>query len=184
MPVAPKCVDITSRKMPPTCTPRQQRPNTACPSDMTTAAVREKWWNTTTPELGILTPVSTLAGFWEESNRGEQLDIIHDRRTLKPIVYWKLCSRGLTNASESDTNNMKSTWPMREFCVGDSTPPIFHLLALGVGLGSNSNFSVCVEGNPNVNVFRDQHDGIPNVKLWQWGSKAMRGPNENGFASQ
>ena len=30
---------------------------------------------------------------------------------------------------------MKSTWPMPAPRVGDPTPPIFHLLALGVGVG-------------------------------------------------
>ena len=76
---------------------------------------------------------------------------------------------------------MKSTCP---------TPPIFHLLALGVtqilafALGDNANFSVRVRGNANFDVFRYQHVGISNVKLWRWGSKPTRGPNANGFASQ
>ena len=69
---------------------------------------------------------------------------------------------------------MKSTWPMPVPPVRDPTPPIFHLLALGVDIGGNTNFS----------VFRYQHVGIPNAKLWHWGSKPMRGPNANGFASQ
>ena len=50
--------------------------------------------------------------------------------------------------------------------VGDPTPPIFHLLPLGVG------------------VFRYQLVGIPDAKLWHLGSKPTRGPNANGFASQ
>ena len=54
---------------------------------------------------------------------------------------------------------------------GDPTPPIFHLLALGVGVRDNTNFS----------IFRYQHVGIPNMKLWRLGSKPMRGPNANGF---
>ena len=86
---------------------------------------------------------------------------------FKPIFYWKLCLRRLPNTSESDTNNMKSTWPTREFCIGDPTPPIFHLLALGVGIGGwgwglglgvgvggwgwglglGVNFSVCIGGS-------------------------------------
>ena len=64
------------------------------------------------------------------------------------------------------------------------TQPIFHLLALGVGVGGSANFSVRVGGNPNFSVFRYQHVGIGNVKLWRWGSKPTRGPNANGFASQ
>ena len=30
-------------------------------------------------------------------------------------------------------------------CIGDPMPPIFHLLALGVAVGGNANFTVCVE---------------------------------------
>ena len=77
---------------------------------------------------------------------------------------------------------MKSTCPMPAPRVGDPMPPIFHLLALGVGVGSN--FSVRVEGNANFSVFRYQHVGIPNAKLWRCVSKPTRGPNANGFASQ
>ena len=63
---------------------------------------------------------------------------------------------------------------MQEFCVGDPTSTIFHLLALGVGVG----------GNANVSVFRYRCVGIPNAKLWRWGSKPTAGANANGFASQ
>ena len=79
---------------------------------------------------------------------------------------------------------MTSTWPTREFCVGDPTPPLFHLLALGVGIGGNVNFSCCVGGNANFIVFRYQHVGIPNAKLGCWGSKPTRGPNASVFISQ
>ena len=78
---------------------------------------------------------------------------------------------------------MKYTCPKPAPRVGDLTSPIFHRLALGVGVG-NANFSVCVGGNANFSVFRYQHFGIPSAKLWRWGSKLMRGPNANGFASQ
>ena len=74
---------------------------------------------------------------------------------------------------------MKFTCPTPAPRVGD--PPIFHLLALGVGvggnanfsvcIGGNANFSVCVGGNANFSIFRYQHVGIPNAKLWHWGSK-------------
>ena len=33
------------------------------------------------------------------------------------------------------TNNMKSTWPTRKFCVGDPMKPIFHLFPFGVCVG-------------------------------------------------
>ena len=36
--------------------------------------------------------------------------------------------------------------------VGDPTPPIFHLLALEVGVGGNANLSVGVGGNANFSV--------------------------------
>ena len=84
-----------------------------------------------------------------------------------------------------DTNNTKSTWPTPAPHVGDPTPPIFHLLALGVGfggnanfsfrvggnanfsfrVGGNANFSFRVGGNANFSVFRYQDVGIPNSKL-------------------
>ena len=54
---------------------------------------------------------------------------------------------------------------MREFCVGDPTPPIFHLLAMGVGIGGNANFSIHVGGYTNCSVSRYQHVGIPKRKI-------------------
>ena len=53
-----------------------------------------------------------------------------------------------------------------------------------VGVGINANFSFRVGGNASFSVFRYQHVGIPNAKLWRWGSKQTQGPNVNGFASQ
>ena len=51
------------------------------------------------------------------------------------------------------------------------------LTCVGVGVGGNANFS-------NFSVFRYQHVGIGNAKLWRWGSKPTPGPNSNGFALQ
>ena len=48
----------------------------------------------------------------------------------------------------------------------------------------NANFRFGVRGKANFCVFRYQHVGIPNAKLWCWGSKPTPGPNANGFASQ
>ena len=48
----------------------------------------------------------------------------------------------------------------------------------------NAKFRVGIGGNSNFSIFRYQHVGIPNAKLWRWGSKLTRGPNANGFASQ
>ena len=51
---------------------------------------------------------------------------------LKPIFHCKLGLRWLPNANEINTKNMKCTWPTPAPFVGDPTPPIFHLVALGV----------------------------------------------------
>ena len=69
---------------------------------------------------------------------------------------------------------------------GHPTTPIFHLLALVVGVEGNANFSFGVGVTQilalalgvtqilaNFSVFRYQHVGIPNTKLWRWGSKPM-----------
>ena len=53
---------------------------------------------------------------------------------------------------EFDTNNMKCTSPTPAPRVGDPKPPIFHLLALGVGVEGNANFSISVGGNANFGV--------------------------------
>ena len=76
--------------------------------------------------------------------------------TLKPIFHSKLSAHWLTNANERDTNNMKSTWQTPAPHVGDPTPPIFHLLVLGVCVGGNTNFSVCVGVTP-ILAFLDTH---------------------------
>ena len=52
------------------------------------------------------------------------------------------------------------------------------------GVGENANFRFDIGGNANFRIFRYQHVGIPNAKLWRWGSKPRPGPNTNGFASQ
>ena len=96
--------------------------------------------------------------------------------TGKPIFHSKMGLRWLPNAHEISTNNMKSTWPMPEFCVGELTRPIFHLFTLGVCIGGNTNFSVCVGGSANVSAFRYQHLGIPNAKLSLWGYCPTDGP--------
>ena len=55
---------------------------------------------------------------------------------------------------------------------------------MGVRVWGNANFKFGVGSNANISVFRNQHVGIPNVKLWHWGFKQMQGPNANGFALQ
>ena len=61
---------------------------------------------------------------------------------------------------------MKSTCPTPAPCVGDPSPSIFQLLALGVGIGGNANF----------NVFRYQHVDIPNVKFYIVGLSQREDP--------
>ena len=73
-----------------------------------------------------------------------------------------------------DTNNIKSLWPMPAPCVGDPTPPIFHLLALGVGVGDNANFSVRVGGNANLSIFRYQHIGVSPMRNCGVGGLSQR----------
>ena len=60
----------------------------------------------------------------------------------------------------AQTNEMN----MQNSCVGDPTQPIFHLFALRVCIGYNTNFSIHVEGNTNFSVFRYQYVGIANAK--------------------
>ena len=50
---------------------------------------------------------------------------------------------------KSTHKKKKCTWSTPEFCVGDPTRPIFHLFALGVGIGGNTNFSFLVGGKAN-----------------------------------
>ena len=100
---------------------------------------------------------------------------------LKPVFNCKLGSRCVTNTIEMSTNNMKCTWPIQIFCISDSTQPIFHWLALGFCVGGNANLIFCVGGAANFSVFRYQHVGISNTKLWCWRSQPMPGPNTNGF---
>ena len=52
---------------------------------------------------------------------------------------------------------------------------------LGFCVGGNTNLIFRVGGNANFSVFRYQHVGIPNAKLWRWGTKPMPGPNANGL---
>ena len=79
---------------------------------------------------------------------------------------------------------MKSTWPTRTFCVGDTTQPTFYWFALEFCVGGKANFMFRVGGNTNLGVFRYQHVAIPKAKSWRWGSKPTPGPNTKGFASQ
>ena len=104
--------------------------------------------------------------------------------TFQPIFHCKLGSRWVTKANEMGINNMKYTWPMREFCIADPTRPIFHLFALGVCVRGNVNFSLRIGGNANSSVFKYQHVGIPNAKLSLWEYCPMRRPNVSVFALQ
>ena len=71
---------------------------------------------------------------------------------LKPIFQWKLGLPWAPNANEIHTKNMKCTWPTQKFCIWYPTPPIFHWLASGVGVGGNANFRFGVGDNTNFSV--------------------------------
>ena len=71
-----------------------------------------------------------------------------------------------------------------KFCIEDPTQPILQWLPFGFCVWNNIDFIFCIGGNPNFNVYRYQHVGISNAKLWCWGSKPMPGPKANGFALQ
>ena len=62
---------------------------------------------------------------------------------------------------------MKCTWPTQKLCIGDPTQPLFHWHAFGFCVVGNANFVFCVGGNANFSVFRYQHVGIANLKLWR-----------------
>ena len=68
--------------------------------------------------------------------------------------------------------------------VGDPTPPIFHLVALGLVLEVMQILVFGFGGNANFSVFRYQRVGMPNTKLWRYRSKPTGGHNANGFVSQ
>ena len=74
--------------------------------------------------------------------------------TPKPLFHWKSRSHWLPNANEIDTNNMKCTCPTPAPRVGDPTPPIFHLLALGVGVGE-TQILVFALGGTQILAFLD-----------------------------
>ena len=65
---------------------------------------------------------------------------------------------------------MKSTWPMREFCVGDPTRPIFHLFALGV-------MQICAFLDANMLVSPTQNSRVGGI------AGDTRRPKASVFAS-
>ena len=73
-------------------------------------------------------------------------------KTLKPIFHWKWGLRWALNANEIYTNNMKCTCRTPAPMPEGRTPPIFHRLASGVGVGANANFKFCVGANTNFSV--------------------------------
>ena len=102
------------------------------------------------------------------------------KSAFKPVFHWKLDSRWLPNANEIDTNNMKMYMPNASpsRCGPNATyiPPTCvggwcWGLVLGVGVGVTQILVFALGGNANFNVFRYQHFGFPNAKLWRWGSK-------------
>ena len=136
--------------------------------------------------------------FWILYNLSNCFSLWTYSNSVKPIFHWKTSLRWVPDANEIDINNMKCTCPTRKFCIGDPTPPIFHWLASGVGVGGNANFRFGVGGYPMQPIFhwlalggfalgdskicvtwrkRYQHVGI-----FALGDAKV--PNANSFASQ
>ena len=104
---------------------------------------------------------------------------------FKPIFHWKLCSRWLPNAGESDTNNMKSTWPTQEFCVGTQRDLYSTCSHWGFALGVTQILAFVLRVM-QILVFLDTNmlvspGGISNAKLSCWGYCPTRRPNASVF---
>ena len=88
-------------------------------------------------------------------------------------------SRWVPNATKNETNNMKSKWPTPASHVGTQRHLYSTCSHWGLALGVTQILAFAFSGNAIICVFRYQHVGIPNAKLWHWGSKSTRGPNAN-----
>ena len=80
---------------------------------------------------------------------------------INPIFHWKLCSCWLPNASESDTNKMKSKWPTQECCVHVSLMFFTNIERLTTILEQKSKSRHCETVLENVDdVTIMGHDGL------------------------
>ena len=85
---------------------------------------------------------------------------------------------GFTLGNQMSANNIKCTWPMQKFCIGDPSQSIFHWLALGFCVGGNANFMFCVGGYANFSILRYQHVSIPNAKFRAGGLSHREDPTQ------
>ena len=101
---------------------------------------------------------------------------------LKPIFHQKPGSRWVPNANVIDTNNMKSTCPMR--CQSESALPKLSYIppACVGGVGA----SRWVNGGSRWyrEDFGYEHVGFDNAKVSCWGYSPKRSPNASGIALQ
>ena len=105
-------------------------------------------------------------------------------KTLQIALPGLLEKISATNSGQKQDKQHEIYMPNANPALAYPTPPIFHLLVLGVGVGGNANFSVRNGGNANFSAFRYQHVDIPSVKLSHWGYCPTRQPNASVFASQ
>ena len=85
---------------------------------------------------------------------------------------------------KSTEKNMKCTWPAPAPRIGDPMPPIFHLLALGVGAGGNTNYRVSRWGT-QILAFIDTNMLVYCQHEFScWEGDPMQNPNASSFASQ
>ena len=105
-------------------------------------------------------------------------------KRLSPIFHWKLGSRWLPNANEIDTNKHEMYMAnARNLRLGPNATYI-PLICGGVLRWVMQILKFALGLMQFFCVFRYQHVGISNAKLWRWGSKPTPVPNANGFASQ
>ena len=100
---------------------------------------------------------------------------------VKPMFRWKLGLSWPPNASEINTKNQMYIANMKSLRLVPNATYI--PLTWGWHRG-NANFRFGVGGEANFRVFRYQHVGIGNARLWRWVSKPTPGPHTNGFMSQ
>ena len=103
-------------------------------------------------------------------------------RMLKPIFHQKTAWRRVKFASPTNEMYMPDAKTQRQ----DPTPPLFHWLASGFGVGANANFRFGVgslaSGNAKFSHLRYQHVGISNAKVGRRGHCPTPAPEARYFA--
>ena len=92
---------------------------------------------------------------WIINNMWHILWLNSPLKHVKPIFHCKLGLRWVINANEMSTNNMKCTWPTRQFCIWGPNTTYIPLACVGV-LPQCEWFCVGVEyrltGRINVDI--------------------------------